>query len=216
MLLNRVVQCRLILYIARIHISALADKIGAQADGLDRIDQTGTAVVVRLPDVGSIFDQKLDDIDVGHKAGASERCRSGIGQCVNVGTEPYETLDDGQFPGHTGAPERGNAVHRAVLGHLVHPFLLAVGSADGDEILGDLNVATAAGDEERGASFAGAFYHLLPHFARQSLQSFPQVPRKAIHVDALFAFLQQIDSELFQLSVLVALLRRRRRRARVR
>lgn len=168
MLLNRIVQRRLILNVARIHVRPPADEVRAQRHRLHRIDQTGAAIEVGLLDVGAILDQAHHHIQMGHEAGAAHRRRSRVRWCVQRRAEPYETLDDRQFAGHAGAPERRHPVHRAVLGHLEHALLLDVRVAHTNQVFGDVHIAAFAGDKQRGAAVAHDLDDVAAGFAGQT------------------------------------------------
>ena len=101
-----------------------------------------------------------------HEAGTSQRRRARIGESIDVGAQPDQTLHHRKLSGNACTPQRSDTVNGPVLRHLVETLLLTVGIADRDEILGDLDVSAAACNEQRRAAVSGPFDHLLADVTR--------------------------------------------------
>lgn len=83
-----------------------------------------------------------------HETGGSNGRRSGIGNCVDLGTLGDKILENTQLPGDGSAPKRSNAVDRSVVRYLVETPLLDVRVANFDQVLNDLQVSTLASNEK--------------------------------------------------------------------
>lgn len=162
MLLYRIVQCRLVLYILGIHIRTLADQEHAQLHRLHRVDQTRAAVEVRAPNVRPVDDQMVDHLQIGHEARTAHRRRARIGGGIDAGAVPQQRLHHRQLAGDGGTPQRRHAVHRTVLGHLEEALLLDVRRADGDQVVDQLHVAQFAGDKQRCAAVTDGLDDVAP------------------------------------------------------
>lgn len=154
-LLDGVVEGSLVLDVLSVDVGPILQKVLAELHTLDRVDEAGAPVVVRLGDVGPILHQVGHNVQVGHEAGAPDGGRARVGDTVDVRPSLHQAPDHRQPPSDGGAPKGCYVVDGPVVGHLVEAALLHVGVAEGDEVVDDLDVASLAGDEERGAAVLG-------------------------------------------------------------
>ena len=78
MLLDGVVQSRLLLNVECIDSCSVLQQILAQRNALNAVDEAGTAVKVSSKDVGSVCHQKHDNIKMSHETGAANWSRASV------------------------------------------------------------------------------------------------------------------------------------------
>lgn len=100
-----------------------------------------------------------------HEAGTSQRRRARIGESVDVGTQSDKTFHHRKLAGNASTPQRSDTVNGTVFRNLVEALLFAVRVTDRDEILGDLDISSAAGYEQWRTTVPSSFDHLLANLA---------------------------------------------------